>query len=78
LIAISEHAVPEIHEKIAAYFEVLRINLNVIGQSLTFDEAIHMALGGKGINMVSSGWSHLTKEGIVFCPLAPSVGFGIK
>jgi hypothetical protein len=50
----------------------------VIGQSLTFDEAIHMALGGKGINMVSSGWSHLTKEGIVFCPLAPSVGFGIK
>lgn len=29
-----------------------------------------MALGGKGIAMVSSGWSQLTKKGIAFRPLA--------
>ena len=70
LIAVSEHALPEVHKEIAAYFEVLHIDLNVIAQPFTFYEAIHMALGGKGIAMVSSGWSHLTKEGIVFRPLA--------
>ncbi|HVB55481.1 MAG TPA: LysR family transcriptional regulator [Candidatus Acidoferrales bacterium] len=70
LIAISEHALPEVHKEILAYFEVLRIDLNVIAQPFTFYEAIHMALGGKGIAMVSNGWSHLTKEGIIFRPLA--------
>ncbi len=70
LIAISEHALPEVHKEVLAYFEVLRINLNVIAQPFTFHEAIHMALGGKGIAMVSSGWSQLTKKGIAFRPLA--------
>ena len=70
LIAVSEHALPEVHKEIAAYFEVLRIDLNVIAQPFTFHEAIHMALGGMGIAMVSSGWSQLTKKGIVFRPLA--------
>ncbi|MGB8480099.1 MAG: LysR family transcriptional regulator [Acidobacteriaceae bacterium] len=70
LIAISEHALPEVHKEIAAYFEILRIDLNVIAQPFTFHEAIHMALGGKGIAMVSSGWSQLTKKGIAFRPLA--------
>jgi hypothetical protein len=50
----------------------------VIGQSFTFDEAIRMFSSGKGIAMVTSGRSHLTKKGIVFSPLAPPVGFGIK
>ncbi len=70
LIAVSEHALPEVHKEIAAYFEVLRIDLNVVAQPFTFHEAIHMALGGKGIAMVSSGWSQLTKKGIAFRPLA--------
>lgn len=78
LIAISEHAHPEIHKEIVAYCRVLRINLNVVGQPFTFHKAIRMALSGKGIAMVSSRWSRLTKEGIVFRPLAPPVGFGIK
>ncbi len=70
LIAISEHALPEVHKEILAYFEVLRINLNVIAQPFTSYEAIHMAIRGKGIAMVSSGWSQLTKKGIVFRPFA--------
>ena len=70
LIAVSEHALPEVHKEIAAYFEVLRIDLNVVAQPFTFHEAIHMALDGKGIAMVSSGWSQLTKKGIAFRPLA--------
>ncbi len=70
LIGVSEHALPEVYKEITAYFEVLRIDLNVIAQPFTFYEAIHMALAGKGMAMVSSGWSHLTKEGIAFRPLA--------
>lgn len=70
LIAISEHALPEVHKEIAAYFETLRIDLNLVAQPFSFYEAIHMALGGKGIAMVSNGWSQLTREGIVFRPLA--------
>lgn len=70
LIAVSEHALPDVHKEIAAYFEVLRIDLNVVAQPFTFHEAIHMALDGKGIAMVSSGWSQLTKKGIAFRPLA--------
>lgn len=70
LIGVSEHALPEIYKEIIAYFEVLGIDLNVIAQPFTFYEAIHMAAGGRGIAMVSSGWSHLTKDGIVFRPLA--------
>lgn len=70
LIGVSEHALPEIHKEIIAYFEVLGIDLNVIAQPFTFYEAIHMAAAGRGIAMVSSGWSHLTRDGIAFRPLA--------
>lgn len=70
LIAVSEHALPEVSKEIAAYFAVLRIDLNVIAQPFSFHEAIHMVIEGKGIAMVSSGWSQLTKKGIVFRPLA--------
>ncbi len=70
LIAVSEHALPAVYQEILAYFEVLRIDLNVIAQPFTFYEAIHMTIQGKGIALVSSGWSHLTKKGIVFRPLA--------
>ncbi len=70
LIAISQHALPDVYKEITVYFEVLRIDLNVIAQPFTSYEAIHMAIGGKGIAMVSSGWSHLTRKGIVFRPLA--------
>jgi DNA-binding transcriptional LysR family regulator len=70
LIGVSEHALPEVQKEIAAYFEVLGIDLNVIAEPFTFYEAIHMAAAGRGIAMVSSGWSHLTKDGIVFRPLA--------
>ncbi|HLH34662.1 MAG TPA: LysR substrate-binding domain-containing protein [Alloacidobacterium sp.] len=70
LIGFSEHALPEVHKEITAYFDVLGIELNVIAQPFTFHEAIHMTLGGKGIAMVSGGWSHLSKDGIVFRPLA--------
>jgi DNA-binding transcriptional LysR family regulator len=70
LIAVSEHALPEVYKEIVAYFEVLQIDLNVIAQPFTFYEAIHMALEGKGIAMVSSGWSRLTTRGIAFHPLA--------
>lgn len=70
LIAVSEHALPEVFKEIVAYFEVLQIDLNVIAQPFTFHEAIHMALDGKGIAMVSSGWSQLTTKGIAFHPLA--------
>lgn len=70
LITMSEHALPEVYKEIVAYFEVLRIDMNVIAQPFTFYEAIHLALAGKGIAMVSSGWSHLTKEGVAFRPLA--------
>ncbi len=70
LIGVSEYALPEVHKEINAYFEVLGIELNVIAQPFTFYEAIHMAAAGKGIAMVSSGWSHLTKDGIAFRPLA--------
>ncbi len=70
LIAISEHALPEVYKEIVTYFEVLQIDLNVIAQPFTFYEAIHMALDGKGIAMVSSGWSQLTTKGIAFHPLA--------
>ncbi|HZU42138.1 MAG TPA: LysR substrate-binding domain-containing protein [Terriglobales bacterium] len=70
LIGVSKYALPEVHEEITAYFEVLGIDLNVIAQPFTFYEAIHLALAGKGIAMVSSGWSHLTKDGIAFRPLA--------
>jgi DNA-binding transcriptional LysR family regulator len=70
LIGVSEHALPEIHKEITAYFEVLGIHLNVIAQPFTFYEAIHMAAAGRGVAMVSSGWSHLTKDGIAFRPLA--------
>jgi hypothetical protein len=70
LIGVSEHALPDVHKEITAYFEVLGIELNVIAQPFSFHEAIHMALAGRGVAMVSSGWSHLTKDGIVFRPLA--------
>ena len=70
IITISEHALPAVYKEIVAYFEVLRIDLNVIAQPFTFYEAIHMAIGGKGIAMVSSGWSQLSKKGIAFRPLA--------
>ncbi len=70
LIAVSEHALPEVYKEIVSYFEVLRIDLNVIAQPFTSYEAIHMVIGGKGIAMVSSGWSQLTKKGIAFRPLA--------
>ncbi len=70
MIAVSEHALPEVFKEIVAYFEVLQVDLNVIAQPFTFYEAIHMALEGKGIAMVSSGWSHLTAKGIAFHPLA--------
>lgn len=70
LIAVSEHALPEVFKEIVSYFEVLQIDLNVIAQPFTSYEAIHMALEGKGIAMVSSGWSHLTAKGIAFHPLA--------
>lgn len=70
LIGISEHALPEVHKEINAYFEVLGVELNVVAQPFSFYEAIHMAAAGKGVAMVSSGWSHLTQEGIVFRPLA--------
>lgn len=69
LIGVSEHALPEVRKEINAYFEVLGIELNVIAQPFTFYEAIHMAAAGRGIAMVSSGWSHLTKDGIAFRPL---------
>ena len=70
LIGVSEYALPDVHKEITAYFEVLGIELNVIAQPFSFHEAIHMALAGRGVAMVSSGWSHLTKDGIVFRPLA--------
>ncbi len=70
LIAVSEHALPEVYKEIVAYFSVLQIDLNVIAQPFTFYEAIHMAHDGKGIAMVSSGWSQLTTKGIAFHPLA--------
>ncbi|WP_260705102.1 LysR family transcriptional regulator [Edaphobacter flagellatus] len=70
LIGVSELALPEFHKEIDAYFEVLGIELNVIAQPFTFHEAIHMAAADRGIAMVSSGWSHLTKDGIAFRPLA--------
>jgi DNA-binding transcriptional LysR family regulator len=70
LIAISEHALPEVFKEIIAYFSVLQIDLNVVAQPFTFYEAIHMALEGKGIAMVSNGWSQLTTKGISFHPLA--------
>lgn len=70
LIGISEHALPEVRKEIADYFEVLHIDLNMIAQPFTFYEAIHMAAEGRGIAMVSSGWSHLTRDGIAFRPLA--------
>jgi DNA-binding transcriptional LysR family regulator len=70
LIGVSEHALPEVHKEITAYFEVLGIDLNVIARPFTFYEAIHMAATGRGIAMVSTGWSHLTKDGIAFRPLA--------
>jgi DNA-binding transcriptional LysR family regulator len=70
LIAISELALPEVYKEIAGYFSVLQIDLNVIAQPFTPYEAIHMVIDGKGIAMVSSGWSHLTKKGIAFRPLA--------
>jgi DNA-binding transcriptional LysR family regulator len=70
LIGLSEHALPDVNKEITAYFEVLGIELNVIAQPFSFYEAIHLAAEGKGIAMVSSGWSHLTRDGIVFRPLA--------
>lgn len=70
LIGISEHALPEVYKEITAYFEILGIDLSVIAQPFTFYEAIHMAAAGRGIAMVSSGWSHLTRDGIAFRPLA--------
>jgi DNA-binding transcriptional LysR family regulator len=70
LIGVSEHSLPEVHREINTYFEVLGINLNVIAQPFSFYEAIHMAAEGRGLAMVSSGWSHLTRDGIVFRPLA--------
>ena len=70
LIAVSEHALPEVYKEIISYFEVLRIDLNIIAQPFTFYEAIHMVVDGKGLAMVSSGWSQLTRKGIAFLPLA--------
>lgn len=70
LIAFSEDALPEVRREIMEYFSMLHIDLNVIAQPFTFHEAIHMALGGKGIAMVTRGWSQLTKKGMVFRPLA--------
>ena len=70
LIGLSEHALPEVHREINAYFQVLGIDLNVVARPFTFYEAIHMAAAGRGIAMVSSGWSHLSKDGIAFRPLA--------
>ncbi|MGC8551119.1 MAG: LysR family substrate-binding domain-containing protein, partial [Acidobacteriaceae bacterium] len=70
LIGVSEHALPEVHKEINAYFELLGIELNVIARPFTFYEAIHMTAAGRGIAMVSRGWSHLTKAGIAFRPLA--------
>ncbi len=70
LIGVSEHALPEVRKEINAYFEVLGIELNVIAQPFSFHEAIHMAVAGKGIAIVSSGWSHLTRDGIAFRSLA--------
>lgn len=70
LIGLSEHALPEVHKEINAYFEVLGIDLNVVARPFTFYEAIHMAAAGRGVAMVSSGWSHLTQDGITFRPLA--------
>jgi DNA-binding transcriptional LysR family regulator len=70
LIAWAEHALPEVYKEIVSYFEVLRIDLNVITQPFTSYEAIHMVIDGKGIAMVSSGWSQLTKKGIAFRLLA--------
>lgn len=32
LIGVSEHALPEVHKEITAYFEVLGIDLNVVAQ----------------------------------------------
>ncbi len=69
LIGLSEHALPDVNKEITAYFEVLGIDLNVIAQPFSFYEAIHLAAEGKGIAMVSSGWSHMTKNGVVFRPL---------
>jgi DNA-binding transcriptional LysR family regulator len=70
LIGISEHALPDVNREITAYFEVLGIDLNVIAQPFSFYEAIHMAADGKGVAMVSSGWSHMTKNGVAVRPLA--------
>ncbi len=70
LIGVSELALPEFHKEIGAYFEILGVELNVIAQPFTFHEAIHMAAADRGIAVVSSGWSHLTKDGIAFRPLA--------
>lgn len=70
LIGISEYALPEVYKEIHAYFDVLGIDLNVVAQPFSFHEAIHMAAEGKGIAMMSSGWSHLTRDGIAFRPLA--------
>ncbi len=69
LIGLSEHALPDVNREITAYFEVLGIDLNVIAQPFSFYEAIHLAAEGKGIAMVSSGWSHMTKNGVAFRPL---------
>lgn len=73
LIGISEQALPEVCKEIHAYFELLGIELNVIAQPFSFHEAIHMVVEGKGIAMVSSGWSHLTRDGIAFRPLADNL-----
>lgn len=70
MTGVSEHALPEVQKEIAAYFEALGIELNVIAEPFTFYEAIHMAAAGRGIATVSSGWSHLTKDGIAFRPLS--------
>jgi len=70
LIGVSEHALPDVNQEITAYFEVLGIDLNVIARPFSFYEAIHLAAEGKGIAMVSSGWSHMTKNGVAFRSLA--------
>lgn len=70
LISVSEHALPDVNQEITAYFGVLGIDLNVIARPFSFYEAIHMAAEGRGIAMVSSGWSHMTKNGVAFRPLA--------
>lgn len=69
LIGVSEHALPEVHKETISYFEILGIDLNIVARPFTFYETIHMAAAGRGIAMVSSGWSHLTKDGIAFRPL---------